>query len=921
VWLRQARVLFGSSIISTSLVLAAFMGGNSVGSLITILLQKRMTREKKWLGLGLLSTGMAGILLTLILPQLVGILSPVFKISLGSVFFLNFVRLTAAFVLLLIPTACMGATLPLVIKCCESKKTFSDEEFARKLGLLYSVNTAGGVAGALLGEFILFETLGLSGSAITACLAVEAVGIVLLHLSRSDSLSSNEQNETEANQTENAFDQTSAMRFVAVTAIIWFCFMSLEILWLRFLSLFIFPASPTFAIILAAILMGLIIGSAIYSLLIIGKADPEHSASFLVAISSLWVTCSYLFFDRFFPALSTRKLISIPDLAPAVLFLSMPVAISTGILFPLAAQLIKSRFQSSLVSAEILSSAGMIGSTIGPVFTGLILIPWLGVEKSFFLISAILLASSFITGNRPPASSRMLYHLRLFFIAAAIFALAVFPFGKMKSDYALSSLSPETRQSHEIIEVKEGLGETIVLVEEKLFGLPLNQKIFTNGFSMSGTNHYSRRYMSMFAILPLVLHPACEKALLICYGAGVTARALTSWAELKKIKIVDISPDIVEISKRLITSGKNNPLNDPRVDLLIDDGRFYLQTTDEKYDLITAEPPPPKHDGVGSLYSLDYFKQVFNCLNSGGYFSLWLPVNQISLDDTKAILKAFLIVFPDASLWSGAGPDLVLLGYKAPARPVSQARFDQPWLNPEYKPILKDIFLEKPPQLAACFLMGAEDMGRLVGDYEPLTDDFPFRLSPFSSPDRSPEIGTIMQPNVAMNRFLNSGFVRKVLPSMVINAACNWYPFQKIHFLALSKADWEMAFDVLYNSLILTDLEILPLYVMGIDPEFMQLVNEYQINPNAHPVLPLYLGAEALAKRDYAKAVSLIKFPEQTTRIERSLMARIAGFRIIALILAGQKSEARDFLQSLLIQTEGKLFPENVQKFFFKLLE
>src|ERR1700719_2080255 len=103
--------------------------------------------------------------------------------------------------------------------------------------------------------------------------------------------------------------------------------------------------------------------------------------------------------------------------------------------------------------------------------------------------------------------------------------------------------------------------------------------------------------MRLFAYLPVALRGDAENALLIAYGCGVTADALTHDADLKHIDIVDISKEVFTLADDYRGADYANPLHDERVTPIVQDGRFLLQASPQRYDIITGEPPPPKVAG------------------------------------------------------------------------------------------------------------------------------------------------------------------------------------------------------------------------------------------------------------------------------------------------------------------------------------
>ena len=250
----------------------------------------------------------------------------------------------------------------------------------------------------------------------------------------------------------------------------------------------------------------------------------------------------------------------------------------------------------------------------------------------------------------------------------------------------------------------------------------------TNGYSMSATTFRGRRYMSLYVYWSLAVNPSARKALLISYGIGTTAKALTDARQLESIDVVDISRDILELGS-LAFPGTRPPLDDPRVRVHVEDGRFFLQTTDERFDLITAEPPPLRGAGITNLYSREYFQLAHDRLREGGVMTYWLPVNQLWLSETKAIIRGFCDAFPDCSLWSGAGLQWMLAGTRGLHGPVAEEQFTAQWRDPLVAPELAALGFEQPEALGATFLADAATLAERTRGVPPLDDDHPGRIS------------------------------------------------------------------------------------------------------------------------------------------------------------------------------------------------
>ena len=192
---------------------------------------------------------------------------------------------------------------------------------------------------------------------------------------------------------------------------------------------------------------------------------------------------------------------------------------------------------------------------------------------------------------------------------------------------------------------------------------------------MSATNIRGRTYMRLMAHFPLLLHPAPEKALLICFGAGNTAAAIAAHEVVRQIDILDLNDKVFETAPEFSDTNANVHL-DPRVRLIHDDGRNFLNLTDQTYDLITSEPPPPLAAGVYRLYSREYYESALYHLSPEGLMTQWLPMYLMNPDVVDLAISTFLDVFPHTMIFTGFATDFILVGSRSPIDPaILQKRF------------------------------------------------------------------------------------------------------------------------------------------------------------------------------------------------------------------------------------------------------
>jgi hypothetical protein len=339
--------------------------------------------------------------------------------------------------------------------------------------------------------------------------------------------------------------------------------------------------------------------------------------------------------------------------------------------------------------------------------------------------------------------------------AALILLFAIFPYNRDTVHFG--------RARHflgHLIKNVEGASDTYQLVRYDLFGQPYYYQLFTGGFSMSGTRPQSQRYMRMFAYLPLAFRSQSEDVLLICYGCGVTADAFLHGPNVKRMDVVDISKEVFQLTDSYTGISYANPLRDPRVHAVVQDGRFFLQATREQYDIISGEPPPPKVLGSVNLYTEEFFSLMNSRLKEGGIATFWLPVNQLRVDEVKAILGAFHDAFPNASVWTNADEQWIMMGIKGRTPGIKKEQIASLWSDPATNDDLTRIGMEVPAQLSAMFLMDSGEIDRLTHGVAPLRDSYPKRLSdgPWDEPASHLFALRYMQASFAIQALRGSPF-------------------------------------------------------------------------------------------------------------------------------------------------------------------
>src|SRR5262245_2240034 len=656
----------------------------------------------------------------------------------------------------------MWATLPLVVGALHR----ADPHFGRVLGRLYGWNTLGAVLGALAGEAWLFERFGIRGTAALAgaANAVAAAGALAL-----------------ARRAEEAAVRGAAPRLPALPRAAWgvllaafaagFALLGLEVIWFRIALLYVRAESLSFATMLALVLAGIGLGGLAGGRLLGRRPRAAGAAAAVALAAGALVVSGYALLREPEPAAPWLRV------ARLSLELMFPVALASGLLFALLGEALDRLAPAQTRSAGLLTLANTTGAMLGPLVAGFALLPRLGMEASLRALAALYAAvalAAWLAGVRPPSrSARGAVALAA---AAFVASQALFPRGAMER-HLRAPVEPWRRsEGAEPVAVREGLTETVLYVERRLFGEPLYHRMLTNSHSMSSTGFFARRYMKLFVWWALAVHPDAKKALLVSYGVGNTAEALVDTGTLEQIDVVDVSRDVLELSRIVFPDAARWPLADPRVRVHVEDGRHFLQTTRERFDLITGEPPPPKLAGVVGLYTREHFELVRERLAPGGVATWWLPVHGLLEADTKAIVHAFCAAFEDCSLWRGAGLDWMLAGTRGASGPGSAERFARQWADPAVAVELGELGVERPEQLGALFLAGPDDLRELARATAPLDDDHPKRLTrELAGPARTSELyAPWLDAAVSRERFARSPLLARLWPEPVRTETLAW---------------------------------------------------------------------------------------------------------------------------------------------------
>ena len=493
-------------------------------------------------------------------------------------------------------SAAMGATLPLGVGAVRAMKDPDARSFSR----LYLANAAGAAAGSFVCALVLIETFGFRGTLAAAA----ALGTATAAAAFALSLRASKVPAPAPTTHKTAAGAAGLLPLFAVGC----AGMGLELLWTRQFGVYLGNDVYSLGSILAFYLLATAAGAALYRR---RAALAEGDAwSWLAAAAMLpLLACD----ERMLPV---GGLVA----AEARLVLGIfPVCALMGYLTP---ALVDDYCAGVPERAGVAYAVNAAGCVLGPLLAGFVLRPWLGARAT----TAFLAAPFLVLGARRGVPSRAL-------AAAAVYA-ALF-YGTAE----LWTLWPE-------VMVRRDPTATVVA------GLSASgrKQLLVNGNAMTILTPVTK----MMAHLPLAFLPRPpRRAVAICFGMGTTFRSLTSWGvEATAVELVPSVPEFFsyfhpDAAKSLATPGAR---------IVIDDGRRFLERSDETFDLITLDPPPPPEaPGNSLLYSRQFYALAKRRLSPGGILQQWHmggdPAVTAAMARALAESFRFVRVFPSVEGW------------------------------------------------------------------------------------------------------------------------------------------------------------------------------------------------------------------------------------------------------------------------------
>ncbi|HTB62336.1 MAG TPA: hypothetical protein VK737_02005 [Opitutales bacterium] len=765
VWYQMLQLVIGLTTISLGLLLGSFMGGMCVGSLaISRLVKRGCNPLRVYAGLEI-GIGLIGLLELWLVPHVGAFYSD--HAGDSHTYWNIIARGVVAAICLLPPTLLMGATLPAIARWVET--TPSGVSW---LGFFYGGNIVGAVFGCLLAGFYLLRVHDMATATYVAA-AINATVALLAYALSGDKIPAT----TAEAPAERVPSVPGSWAIYVSIGLSGLCALGAEVIWTRLLSLLLGGTVYTFSIILAVFLLGLGIGSSLGSFIGRGRMSPRVAlgiCQMLLITGIAWTSFNISHSLPFWPIdltligslksnaehLNGIWYVFQLDLAIAM-WTILPAAILWGASFPLALAAVAAPGQDPGRLVGGVYAANTVGAIFGALFFSIAAVPLWGTQTSQRILVAIAALSTFVAlapltlsqkssrvdaqGRLPASSLFAAVLLVVTLIAAPVLGYTVSPgywgaiaYGRQVATFE-GCLQPDIIPEADVpqdnsssiycVYTGEGLNGTVAVTVSSA-GV---RSFHSAGKVQASNDPHDMRLQRMLGDLSALatVNPP-KKVLVVACGAGVTAGTFLLQPSVEEITICDIEPLVPKYVTPMFTKENygitdnvvnenprivHTPVGDKKVTVVYDDGRHFIRTTKEKFDVITSDPIDPWVKGCAALNTVEYYSMCKDHLNPGGVMSLWIPFYESNDESAKSVLGTFFKVYPNGILWSndytGDGYDAVLFAQVEPTKinvDEWQARLDSAPFAAE-KQSLAEAGFHSAVELLGTYAGRAADLG------------------------------------------------------------------------------------------------------------------------------------------------------------------------------------------------------------------
>lgn len=753
VWTHYVKLFVGHASYAQSLVIAIFMGGMALGSWLCSFVIHKIS--KPLIGYVLVECAIAAYAfafdgLSQILLQ--GSLSS--DAWLTSLIGIKYGLWSSAIILLLPGAILLGTTFPLFAAALLNVLPMKSGMI---LAVIYGSNSLGAAFGVLLNGIWTVPNFGLPGALLFAANINVLIALVLYVFSKLPAFvrlqaeqklpSSVEETDYQNTLAENEIGSTHSqppqslikplMLVAAGTGMASFIY---EILWLRGLSLAMGAATISFELMLSAFILGLAIGgfwirkhldqAANQQVYLLAKIQVAMGC---FAMLTAWAfTYSFDFIAELGQGLSRSHngyfLYLVFSYVLAILVM-LPTTICAGMTLPLITNLMfKERGQSYVGKVYALNT---LGSILGVVIALNWIMPLLGIQWGLAVgaLVDIGLGLGLFYLVKPFLTFKKTYVL---IPSMMLFILMVLPhYDKKVHSSVFRSFDIYNPDQVETLFYQDGKTASISVLKVLKTGnisLASNGKVDASASADVNKHHQGDMPTQVLSgILPYVYHSNLKRAAVIGLGSGISSHTLLSSDKLEKLYTVEIEPAVVE-GARIFKSWNAHLYEDPRSEIVVEDGKVFFASLKEPLDAVISEPSNPWVSGTASLFTQEFYQKVKSVLNEDGVMVQWLQTYEFNDALLASILNAIALHFEEINVHY-LGSDALVVASQIPLSP----NYDRIFAEPAFKQRLPQIGYGGPNDVAMTLTVNTSGLSLLASQFSTRNSDY-FPVVDFLAP-------------------------------------------------------------------------------------------------------------------------------------------------------------------------------------------
>ncbi len=700
-WSKELSYLLGSTLYAVATVVAAFMGGLGLGSLLAAHLGTRFKNPIQAYATMEFGIAVCGLTSIPLFRSLDGVFRTLYALSSGHPNVFLFARFFVVFATMAVPVTLMGMTVPTVVGAVGRRQ----ERYENTAGYFYGFNTLGALTGTLLVGFWILPLLGILRTCVAAGIVDGLVAFGAWWLGRQVG----DIADLRVDKGVPGTKWTPTMLVIgAVYGVSGIAAMMCEIAWFRLLALVIGPSVHAFSIMLSAFLAGIGLGSVVAGKLAARTRESRDwfaTAQAMLALAGLLGLAlinelPVIYSEAFLFLRSTwigTHAYTMAQAITAAIIVFLPTFIM-GLMFPIGVRAFRQAAPGTVPEKAVgtIYAVNTVGSIIGSLTAGFLLVPHIGMWKTLAWASGLSLMLSFVLwcsrwGDTKRRALRLTAAAGCAAACVTVYVLLPsFDAGRLNQGiYRKLVVQKETlsglfESDSDLLYYREGVNTTVaVYAQHGLASLRVSGKPDASTLNM---DLYTQAFVGH---VPMLFAHNHRRGAVIGYGSGTSAGAMLRYPDLEALDVIEIERGVIDASN-YFESINHNPLTDSRTRLILEDGRTHMAYTDKIYDVITSEPSNPWIAGISNLFTVDFYRAVRGRLAPDGLFGQWIQLYQLSTDTFKAMVASLQQVFPHVTIFLSPPSDVVVLASAEPIRvpwEALQQRFAVPGVAADFRRI------------------------------------------------------------------------------------------------------------------------------------------------------------------------------------------------------------------------------------------